>query len=519
MTKLLINSSDFELTQDEILSKLQEEIRSLSKEEKIARLKAFDDLKALEAMEPLSRFKKNNRKQQEFLNFKNIFQFFIGGNKAGKTGTGTYKLVNICLGLEPNFPHEPPLSCWVCGETRPVLNDTVTKQITKWLRTDQYKIINVGNFVEKILITDEHGRVSELIYKPYSGGIDIFESANVHAVLADEEMPEAIFDAITPRLLENGAWFMMLMTPTHGITYVQDIIEGVGKYSGYKKYTDHLFTTIFDNAANLHPNAIEIMEASCEGNDVKRKVRMLGNFASHEGHVYDFREDIINERTGELDSWHSFDLSELPEDIFEVGRVAGFLDYGRSDSFVFVPSVLYPDGTHYFLDEIYQSNLEGEEQAIAIKELCNKWGIKPDIIVADRQIKNTLAQSSSMGSTILDIYLSVLGDSWNVFRALEKDKRDPDTARALIGDKLRKNPKTGKPSYRFSREYCRKSIKEIKRLEWSKTGAKEKTKGADDCEAGLRYYTKARVEYDNLINEQQQEFLDKKSRFRRSSPY
>jgi len=498
---------------------LKKVIGSLSKEEIVARLKAVQDIKAIEAANPLLRFRHNNPKQQEFLKFKNIFQFFIGGNKAGKTGTGTYKLVNIVLGKNPDFPHEPPLSCWVCGETRPVLDDTITKQILKWLRPDQYRIVKVGQFIEKIYVKDDLGRESELIYKPYSGGVDVFESANVHAILADEEMPEEIFAAIPPRLLENGAWMMMLMTPTHGITYVQDIIEGVGSYAGFGKFTDYLFTSIYDNAMNLSPKALEIAEASYGHDDAMKRIRMLGQFTSFEGKVYDFREDKLD-KEGELESWHAFDLHELPNDIFEVGKVSGFLDYGRSDPFVFCPSLLYPDGTHYFLDEIYQPGLEASEQAEKIKELCEKkWEIKPDLIVADKQIKNKLVQKTSRGETILDIYLNVLGEEWTAFRALEKDKRDPDSARALIGQKLSINPKTGKPYYRFSRENCKKCIKELKRFEWAKAGASETTKGADHCEAGLRYYTKAGIEYDNLMNEADYKNLSKRNRFRKTPPY
>lgn len=483
---------------------IKDRIENMTKEEMVAYLSALDDIKTQEQINPLTRFRHNNEKQQEFLKFTKPFQFFIGGNKAGKTGTMTYKAINIILGNNPKFPHEPPLTVWVCGETRPVLDDTITKQLKKWLREDQYKIVKVGQFIEKMYVKDDKGRTSELIYKPYSGGVDIFESANVHLVVADEEMPEEIFSALPPRLVENSAWYMQAMTPTHGITYVKDMIEGTGKYAGFKEkdFIDYVITSIYDNKMNLPPEAIEMMEAAFAHDPTMRKIRMLGQFESFEGKVYEFKEQNVNEK-GESENWHVFDLHELPD--LDKCKFFGMLDYGRGDEFVYVLIALDEDDTFWFLDEVYQSGLEADEQAKLIEEMSERWEAKPEMIVADRQIKDKMAQ----GGSILNIYLDELGEGFTAWRTLERDKRSPETARAQIGRRFQPNPVTGKPFYRFSAPYCRSCIKELKTLQWAKGGTNEKTSGKDHAEAALRYFTRADITFENYMTVSEIEARDK----------
>jgi len=129
-----------------------------------------------------------------------------------------------------------PLINWICGENRDVLEQTPLEELTKWLRPDQYKLMKKGTYIDRVRIfvnKDDKDTYSDFILKPYSGGVDIFESANISGiVICDEEIPEDIFRAMIPRMVAHGAWLLNALTPTHGITYTKDIVEGAGNYTG-----------------------------------------------------------------------------------------------------------------------------------------------------------------------------------------------------------------------------------------------------------------------------------------------
>lgn len=484
------------------------------------------DLQSHLELDPLKKFKHNNAKQLEFLKFTKPFQYFIGGNKGGKTATITYKGVLIALGLLPEFSRKPqegkPLINWLCGEDRNVLEQTPLEEITKWLRPDQYKIIKKGTVVDRIRIFVDHTQkvYSDFIFKPYSSGVDIFESANVSGcILCDEEIPEDIFRALIPRMVAHGAWLMNALTPTHGLTYTRDVIEGSGNYSGLKG--ENLVQTVevatFENLANIDPAMFRAMIAAYSVYDENGKqvfnfdgspklnaegeIRLMGRFASVTGKVYpNFRRELYGK------NWHTFDLHELPD--LTRCKFFGLSDYGRRDCFTFALVAVDDTDTHWFLEEIYESYLETTDQARKIREVCDNWEVKPIMIVADCQIKNKKA----LGSTILNDYLTArdpegklyLGENFTSWRAKYEDKMAPETARAEIGKMLNVNPKTGKPSYRFNKVMCSRHVKCLESLEWKKAGASEGTAGSDDHgEAGLRYYTRAHISFNEWKTEEE----------------
>ena len=120
-------------------------LQKASSEDRDYLLSFASDLNNYIEANPILKFRNNNVPQQKFLAYTKPFQIFIGGNKGGKTATISKKAVDIALGLLPAFKRKPaigkPLINWLCGETRDVLEQTPLEELTKWLRSDQYKII------------------------------------------------------------------------------------------------------------------------------------------------------------------------------------------------------------------------------------------------------------------------------------------------------------------------------------------------------------------------------------------
>jgi len=487
---------------------------------------------------PLKKFKTKRSdgspdvKTLEFLSWTKPFQFIIGGNKGGKTAKITYKGDLIALGLHDKFKRKPepgrPLINWLCGENRDVLEQTPVEELTKWLRPDQWKAIKKGTVVDRIRIWPDPNIVncySDFILKPYSGGVDVFESANVNGVIiCDEEMPEIIFRAIIPRMVAHGAWMFNALTPTHGITYMRDVLAGSGDYAGLmaEGLIDWMRVSTEENLENIDKASYTALLAANsvydeDGNPVYNpdgtrkltpagEIRLRGDFASISGRVY---PTFAREKFGE--NWHQFDDHEMP-DISEM-KIFGMTDYGRRDDFVFALTAVDKTDTHWVIDEVYQKNMETHDQAIAIRTLCDRWGVVPIMIVADCQINDKMAK----GGTILDDYQNcrypkgheregeiVLGVGFTSWHAKPEDKKAPATARAEIGRMLEENPKTGKPSIRFSRTRASRMIKCIEYLEWKVGGANEQTKNEDDHgEAALRYYAKNRIRYNEWMTEEE----------------
>lgn len=491
---------------------------------------------------PLLKFRKNNKPQLAFLDFDKPFQIFIGGNKGGKTATMTYKGIRIGLGLLPHFKRKPevgkPLINWLCGETRDVLEQTPLEELTKWLRKDQWRLIRKGNVIDRVRVyvkrekKDDDSIYSDYIFKPYSGGVDIFESANVSGcIMCDEEMPRDIFDAIIPRMVAHGAWLMNALTPTHGITYMKDVLDGDGDYAGLKgaDLVQSVQAKTQDNILNIEPSMYLAMIARLavhnrdgkliaeDGSiieDPKRlldpnfkkkpkltpmgKIRLDGDFASVDGRVYRIYRSLQGS------SWHDAGLEELPN--LKECVITAMCDYGRGDDFVFVLIAIDKNDTHWFFAEIYEKNLETHEQALAIYDLCEKHDVRPVITVADSQVTNNMAS----GGTILQSYLEavfplghqregevILGHRFTLWYCKSKLKKNPPVARQGIGQKLDINPKTGKPYYRFIASKTPRLFKCMEYAEYQKNNP-DKLKGLDDHgEAALRYYERANLTYEN----------------------
>lgn len=491
---------------------------------------------------PILKFRKNNVPQQKFLGFTKPFQIFIGGNKGGKTATISKKAVDIALGMLPAFNRKPavgkPLINWLCGETRDVLEQTPLEELTKWLRADQYKVIRRGSIIDRVRIfVDPHDEriYSDFIFKPYSGGVDIFESANVSGVIVcDEEMPKIIFDAIIPRMVAHGAWLFNALTPTHGVTYMNDVLLGKGEYSGLTGagLIEWVEASTKDNLQNLDPNlyiamlarfAVHndrgkmlaedgsiiddpyvLLEPDCKVKPkltAMGKVRLEGKFTAIDGRVYQIQRSI-----GE-DSWHQADLKEMPP--LEKCKIFALSDYGRADDFVFCLVAVDEDDTHWFFAEVYQNNLETHEQALAIYELCEEWGVRPIVTVADSQINDR----GTKGGTILDDYITatfpegykdekkqgqvILGRQFTDWLAKPEYKKNPPIARQSIGQKLDVNPKTKKPFYRFIASQVPRLFTCLEYAEYKKDDPTKMKNKDDHGEAALRYYNRADIKWNH----------------------
>jgi hypothetical protein len=483
----------------------EELMANKSKDQKLMLYKWLKARQKVYEADPLSKFDHSASKpQQEFLSFTAPYQFFFGANKSGKTATMTYKAALIILGKHPTFHHKPepgkPLYIWYCGQNREVLDGTPTRELLSWFRPDQYEIkFNSQGHVQRIVFTADNGGQTTVIYKPYEGGVDIFESENCHLAICDEEIPEPIWQALQARVFAYDGWIMNTLTRTKGRTWPTMMIEGQSyKNLMQEGYVQWVKSTLFDNKY-FSQEQHKRLASGYDPDSAMYRIRVLGEGVSLEGLVYNIMEDLHDPLTGAKQSWHAFDDHELPDDFFETVKWYAKLDYGRRDPFTYTLIGLTPCGTHWFIDQTYKSGLELPQQGQAIQNMGVHWECKPQTIVADSQINSRQAT----GGTILQGYQKVLGNDYCQWRASPKDKKDPANSRARVAEFLMENPNTKKPFYRWHRTRCKESLREMANLVYAEGGLAERVSGDDHTEDPLRYWTQYGIQYDSFVVKEQ----------------
>lgn len=513
-------------------------VANLSEEELRAYAAYAQDSEILEEKDPLLKHKFNNEAQGIFRGLNNRYRAIVGGNKIGKTDEMGFICGAICTGRAEefgiNFPHKPPLNIWYCGRDRAVLSDEPLKSIKRYLKPEQYKVTTVASTVQKVTIYAPDGAASEIIFKPYTGEIGIFESGNVHAVFMDEEPPREIFSAIKPKIAVLPGYVFIAMTPDKGMSWTHDLFNGTDPEHG-TLVKQNLFgyyqATVFDNIKNFKVSRAltwirypiewiskkEELEYKTENNITyvqapdtfaeyinqytfgtnEYRMRVLGHYVSFTGKVFRFDATrLVNDKE---ENWNTFDLHELPP--MNQLKFFGALDYGYNDEFVYLLIAIGPDNTYYVLDEIYESFLDATEQAKKVKAVNDFWGIVPEMIAADNQICNRLPQKDSDKvhiTSIKDYYMDVLGDHYTMWRTEEMDKRDPHIKRDAINRAL------DKKKLRFSNFENRtyNSVQELQRLEFQ-DGSRDKLRGKDHADAALRIFFGANIQYDNWASSSQ----------------
>lgn len=526
-------------------------VANLSEDELRAYAAYAQDNETLEEKDPILKHKFNNDAQNIFRAFTQRYRVIVGGNKIGKTDEMGFICAAICTGRAEefgiNFPHKPPLNIWYCGRDRAVLSDEPLKSIKRYLKPSQYKITTVASTVQKVTVYAPDGTASEIIFKPYTGEIGIFESGNVHAVFMDEEPPREVFSAIKPKIAVYPGYVFIAMTPDKGMSWTHDLFNGTDPEHG-NLVRSGLFgyhqATVFDNIKNFKISQgmkwIEYpyqwidkkpdLEYKQENNQLlvrvpdtfcdylnqytfgtnEYRMRVLGHYVSFTGKVYRF--DATRLVDGEETNWNTFDLHELPP--MNLLKFFGTLDWGYSDEFVYLLIALAPDNTKYVLEEIYQSFLDATEQAKLIKKVNDFWGVQPEMIVADNQICNRLPQKDSDKvhiSSIKDYYMDTLGDHYTMWRTEEMDKRDPHIKRDAVNRDL------DKAKLKFS-NYENKTyntVQELQRLEFQE-GSRDKLRGKDHADAALRIFYGANISYDNWADSNQIEEKKNVTRYVRS---
>lgn len=203
---------------------------------------------------PLARHK--YPKQLEFFRAgRKFFQrVFMAANRVGKTmGAGTewaYHLTGEYPDWWEGFRFNKPIRLLVSGDTHETTRDilqlkllgSTTDQPEKFgtglipgarLKSVVPRRGNVQGAVEKAYIESAHGGTSEIWFRSYEQGRQIFQGVELDGFWPDEECPQDVYEEGLIRLMTTGGLCTLTFTPLQGLTdLVQNLIDSEGEAAG-----------------------------------------------------------------------------------------------------------------------------------------------------------------------------------------------------------------------------------------------------------------------------------------------
>lgn len=328
-------------------------------------LKALAALKRKEEENFASKFRPYEP-QLDFLNSTANTICLIGGNRVGKTLTGSFAIMCHATGDYPDWwrgiRFAGPIDIWVAGVTAQRVRDTLQEKLFGKLGRMGTGMIPKGSIIVDSIIkkTGTPGAIDRIDIKHISGGMSTiqffsyemdrekFQGSSVSLVWFDEEPPEPIYNECKMRVLDCSGNIFFTFTPLSGITTLYDNIMQDDKI--------HKVWLSMDEAKHLKSEDIDRL---LEGmSDSEKKARRHGVATIGAGKVFNFEE-----------SEYSID----PFDIPPYWRRIGGLDVGLTHPTGALMAAIDDDAkTIYITNEYRVSNKTAIDHAAHLKH----WGVR-----------------------------------------------------------------------------------------------------------------------------------------------
>lgn len=274
----------------------------------------MQDLKdALKLVEALKEKRETNQfkyithypEQIEYMNDKRRRVSLFGGNRTGKSRTGSFEVTCHLTGEYPDWwdgvRFKRPVNIWVIGESTDRVRDTIQEKlfggIGRWgtgmipkdriVLGDSKSGFNflmksgVQQAIDIALINHKSGGISSIQFFSYEKGRDKFQGSAIDWIWMDEEPPSDVYGECKMRILDTNGYMRFTFTPLGGITELYDELmhdEKVGKHYLPMSSAKHL--------------SEEAKEELLSGySEAERNARENGIATIGSGKVFQFQED------------------------------------------------------------------------------------------------------------------------------------------------------------------------------------------------------------------------------------
>lgn len=359
-------------------------------------LRALAALKQKETENFADKFAKGIYPQQwEFLNSTANISCLIGGNRVGKTLTGSFAIDCHATG---NYPPEwrgtrfaGPIDIWVAGVTAQRVRDTVQEKLfgklgkmgTGMIPKDRIVIDSIlkktgtPGAIDRIDIKHASGGLSTIQFFSYEMDREKFQGSSVSICWFDEEPPEPIYNECKMRVLDCQGNIFFTFTPLSGRTPLYDNI--------LEDESIHKVWLTMDDAKHLRQEDIERL---LEGmSDSEKKARRMGIADIGPGKVFNFAEE---------------EYTIEPFDIPAHWRRLGGLDVGLTHPTGALMAAIDDDSqTIYITNEYRVQNKTAIDHSAHLKH----WGVKfmTDPSAFNRQIGSGTSTASIYQDEGLDL--------------------------------------------------------------------------------------------------------------------
>lgn len=218
-------------------------------------------------------FTPNSQNQYNYLIGNELTKFYLTGNRHGKTTAMVVDKILKALGEHPLqkaglFPKPPLQIRIVCTDFSSGIEKVVEPILLDWYPKDK---VEKYKFNDKILVF-KNGSYIELMSNEQD--LNKFFGASRTIVSCDEETKKEIWDENKKRVLDQGGWMEITMTPDikKGLTWtynellLKDGEDGIRVYRG----------TTYDNKDNIPEQALKDWESKLTKDE--KEVFIYGNY-------------------------------------------------------------------------------------------------------------------------------------------------------------------------------------------------------------------------------------------------
>ena len=347
----------------------------------------------LRALQELERRSKENRmlkfkpypEQLAFLNSQSDIVCLIGGNRVGKTETGSFAVTCHLTGDYPDYwkgiRFAGPIDVWVVGVTSHRVRDTVQEKLfgrigrmgtgmiprDRIVEDSMMKKTGTPAAIDRVDIKHASGGLSSVQFFSYDQGMEKFMGSSVNLVWFDEEPPENIYNECKMRVLDCSGNIMFSFTPLQGITPLYDNI--MNDESTFKVFLS------MHNAKHLKKD--DIARLTDGMSEAEKTARIEGVATIGAGKVFQFAEEEYSIEPFEIPSYWR--------------RLGGF-DVGLGHPTGAVMAAIDDDSKVIYITNEYKVN---ERTAVDIASHLRHWGVKfvSDPSVFSREIATAVEKA------------------------------------------------------------------------------------------------------------------------------
>lgn len=287
--------------------------------EKLAKLHALKDQRAkIRRLENLRRVKSDIREQlphlygypwyrwaKRFFDSTNKMNLLCAANQISKSSTQIRKCIDWATNIEkwPELWRSQPRQFWYIYPTQDVATIEFDKKwVPEFLPRGPMKDHPIYGWSERRDKKSGQDSIRQInfntgvsvIFKFHSQKVSNLQTATVHAVFADEELPEGMYDEIQFRLAATQGYFHMVFTATLGQELWRRAIQPGSKddemfHSAYKQMVSMYDCLEYENSTIPTPWTKELIEREvipkCK-NEAEVRRRVFGEFVVDEGKTY-----------------------------------------------------------------------------------------------------------------------------------------------------------------------------------------------------------------------------------------